>query len=102
MPAASRKKKKIRKFRVSCLLLGFFLGGCSLGPRYLAKEFHPPQIIAVLPFDNETNDVEGPELVRKALIEVLPRRGYLVLDKESVDTVLREKFGITDGGQLRA
>lgn len=85
------------KYSVPFLLL---FSGCALNPSYLAPNFHTPERIAVLPFANETNDVEGPEIVRKALLDILPSRGYGVVPPEEVDTVLREKFGVTDGGQL--
>src|SRR3989344_5130644 len=79
------------------LWLLMLLAGCSLGPSYIVKDFAPPRILAVLPFTNETNDIEAPGLVRKALVEILPRRGYSPPDAEKVDSILKEKFGITDG-----
>ena len=76
------------------------LAGCSAGPSYIVKDFIPPRTLAVLPFTNETNDIEAPGLVRKVLMEVLPQHGYAPLDMDKVDSVLKERFGITDGGQL--
>jgi len=78
------------------------LSGCSLGPKYVKEDFQPPSQVAVLPFSNETNDVEGPEIVRKILIELLPARGYSPIDKEKVDQILLEDLGISEGGQLTA
>ncbi|OGR88609.1 MAG: hypothetical protein A3A86_01405 [Elusimicrobia bacterium RIFCSPLOWO2_01_FULL_60_11] len=80
--------------------LAVLLAGCAAGPGYIIKDFTPPRALAVLPFTNETNDIEAPGWVRKALIEVLPRHGYAPLDSSLVDEVLKERFGITDGGQL--
>lgn len=54
----------------------------------------------MLPFRNETNDVDGPKTVRKVLVTQLPMHGYQCLDLEEVDTILKDKFGITEGGQL--
>lgn len=82
----------------SVFLIG--LSGCATGPKYLAKDYAPPARVAVLPFGNETNDVDGPESVRKLLTELLPTRGYVAVPEDRVDQVLKEKFGITDGGQL--
>ena len=83
------------------MCLAFFsLAGCAAGPKYISKDFQPPAKVAILPFGNETNDVSGPEIVRKLLADLIPKRGYEPLDSETVDKVLREKFGITDGGQL--
>ena len=81
-----------------CLFI--LLAGCAAGPKYISKDFQPPKTVAVLPFANETNDVEGPEIVRKHLLNLLPQRGYVPLDEETLDKTLREEFGITDGGQL--
>lgn len=81
-----------------------FLSGCSLklGPKFVTEDFEPPTRVAVLPFSNQTNDVSGPEIVRKLLIEMLPTRGYFPIEKEKVDRILLENFGLTDGGQLRS
>lgn len=78
------------------------LFGCALGPKFIVQDFKPPAKIAVLPFANQTNDVSGPEIVRKLLIEMLPSRDYFPVEKGKVDQTLLEKFGITDGGQLRS
>jgi len=56
--------------------------------------------VAVLPFSNETNDVDGPQRVRKVFIALLPTRGYNPLSWEEVDHILQTEFGITEGGQL--
>ena len=69
------------------------LAGCASGPKYLAREYAPPSKIAVLPFSNETNDVGGPEIVRKVMLELLPARGYVLADTEEVDRILREARG---------
>jgi hypothetical protein len=81
-----------------CFLLAFC--GCATGPKVLVKDFHAPSKVAVLLFNNETNDVDAPETVRKALIGMLPSNGYSPISKEEVDRILQEEFGITDGGQL--
>lgn len=91
-----------KTFSFFLLGLSFFLlgTGCSLGPKFIVQDYHPPAKTAVLPFANETNDVTGPESLRNLLIEMLPSRGYVPLAKDAVDQTLLEKFGITDGGQL--
>ena len=81
-------------------MASMMLAGCSLGPKFIDANYSAPQRVAVLPFANETNDVSGPEMVRKLLVEMLPSRGYKPVTKENVDTTLKEKFGITEGGQL--
>lgn len=77
-----------------------FLTGCAAGPKFVAKDVSFPDRVAVLPFSNETNDVEGPETVRKVLIEMLSLKGYIPLPKEQVDETLMKELGITEGGQL--
>lgn len=77
------------------------LQGCAVKPKYLAGDYAAPQTIAVLPMNNQTNDMDGPEVVRKMMFDFLPQRGYHSIPLERIDTVLREN-GITDGGQLRS
>lgn len=89
-----------RRILLGCAL---FLGACApAGPKFLIQDFHAPPRVAVLPFANETNDIDAPELVRKNFQEMLPVRGYLPIDPKRVDEILQKKFGITEGGQLNS
>lgn len=83
-------------------LAALALSACAVGPKYLAQDFIPPARAAVLPFTNETNDVEAPDLVRKAFEELVSRRGYAIADPATVNAVLRDQFDITQGGQLNS
>jgi hypothetical protein len=49
---------------------------------------------------NDTNDVDGPEVMRKKMSQALERRSYVVQDLKQTDQVLRDRMGITLGGQL--
>lgn len=69
-----------------------------LSPRFLEKA---PSRVAVLPFDNESLDLAGPQSLRKMVDSGLRRLGFDTIGLEQVDVDLRE-LGITDGGQLRA
>jgi hypothetical protein len=60
---------------------------------------HPPRPY-VLPFTNETNDVDGPVVLRKKMIEALEDHSYVVKDVKETDEILRDRMGITLGGQL--
>jgi len=60
-----------------------------------------PESVAVLPFDNQTPDLQGPGLVRKMVFERVPACGYRSLGLEEIDSRLHG-IGITDGGQLGA
>ena len=59
-----------------------FLAGCG-APRHVPQHFdanNPLKRIAVLPMKNDTNDVDGPNVVRKRMIEALEKRSYIVKD----------------------
>jgi len=62
---------------------------------------NPVRSVAILPMTNNTNDVEGPDFVRKTLAEHLERnKFYRVKPLEEVDQLLRDRMGATLGGQL--
>ena len=75
--------------------------GCEYRPKYITKPYSAARLIAVLPLANYTNDMAGPDLVRRFVFRHLRRRGYSVIPLDIVDTRLRE-VGITDGGALGA
>lgn len=58
-------------------------------------------VVALLPFDNETVDLEGSEKVRNMLHHELVKKGWKLLPLENVDKKLLG-IGISDGGQLPA
>ena len=59
-----------------------------------------PAHTALLPFSNESNTVDAPEIVRKFLFQEAARRGWAVQPLDETDRRLREQLQITDGGQL--
>lgn len=78
--------------------------GCAgRGSFFVAADFRArePGSVAVLPFDNETVSLRGPELVRALVAERLKGLGYRSLPLAEIDEKLRA-IGVTDGGQLRA
>lgn len=81
------------------------LAGCSTAEpiRYISPQFSSRAAarVAVLPFDNESTDLVGPEMLRQMVVQRLRSQGYASLPTEEVDDKLRA-IGITDGGQLRA
>ena len=82
----------------ACVVL---LAGCA-GPKvYVAKEYVSAGKVAVLPLNNESNDLDGPVFVRRLIFEGLSVRGFQVLALEPVDAQLKAQ-GFTDGGQLGA
>ena len=55
--------------------------------------------MAVLPFDNQTVDVEAPAYMRKKVEESLRAWGYPIQARDDTDERLR-RIGVTEGGQL--
>jgi len=68
-------------------------------PRYYDAS-NPLKRVAVLPMKNDTDDVDGPNVVRKKMIETLESRSYIVKDVNESDQILRDQMGINLGGQL--
>lgn len=61
---------------------------------------NPLRRVAVLPLKNDTNDVDGPKLVREKMAHAFIRRSYVVKDLKETDQILRDQLGISLGGQL--
>ncbi len=74
-----------------------------MGPKpYLKSGFVPPRRVAVLPMDNHTNDLNGPDVVRYWFDQRLrEKKGYQTVSLDEIDEKLKE-IGINDGGQLAA
>jgi len=92
--------------RASCIRRGVLavsalLWGCVGGPgQYLKNDFQPPKLIAVLPLNNHTVDLDGPVAVQYWMDQRLQeKKGYTTLSLPEVEDRLRS-IGITDGGQL--
>lgn len=88
---------KIVFFGIAVLILLFASACAKLPP---PDPMNPIARVAVLPFQNSTNDMDGPNWVREALARVVMSRYYNVFSGDSVDQSLREKMNITLGGQL--
>jgi hypothetical protein len=85
---------------VVCVALGALalLGGCARLPPPDAS--NPIVKVAVLPIHNATPDMDGAEWVRTAFSQMIPTRYYTVSANADVDQILRDKMGVTLGGQL--
>jgi hypothetical protein len=88
-----------RSFGVFSLLLLLLLCSCAQKPAFLKKPYQSPSLLAILPMNNITNDLSGPDVVRTVLQQGLSRKGYRTIPIDVTDEKLREA-GITDGGQL--
>jgi len=80
-------------------LAGFLLSGCAVKPEFLSKPYNAPPTIAVLPFANDSNNVDAPVFMQKLAADGLESGGYSVVPVAEVNDKLREA-GITVGGQL--
>jgi hypothetical protein len=72
--------------------------GLMLGPP--ANPNNPIKRVALLPLKNDTTDVGGPNFVRERLAKAMAQRHYNVKPLAETDQILRDRMGITLGGQL--
>lgn len=88
------------KYALLFVLLIFFAGCVAYHAPLPYDPRNPLKRIAVLPMKNETDDVDGPAVLRKRMVEALVNRSYVVQDVKETDRILRDRMGITLGGQL--
>jgi hypothetical protein len=78
-----------------------FLAACTFPhPPLPYDPGNPLKRVAVLPLRNDTNDVDGPDVMRKKMVKALEDHSYVVKDLKETDQILRDRMGITLGGQL--
>jgi hypothetical protein len=93
------KMKHVKLLVLVVLLVS--ICGCAVAPVKPTGDLsNPIKRLAVLPFRNDTTDVDAPVYVRERLIPALEKRYYNILPVEETDVILREQLGITLGGQL--
>lgn len=88
---------------VLVIILAIVSAGCTATRRPRMQPYdanNPLKRVAVLPLRNDTNDVDGPGVVRQKMIQALQNRSYTVQDVKETDQLLRDRMGITLGGQL--
>ncbi|MBI5492211.1 MAG: DUF799 family lipoprotein [Deltaproteobacteria bacterium] len=77
------------------------LTACAVPVRkYYPNYSNPVYSVAVLPFYNATNDVDGPRMIREEFFKRMQERHYLTTPIKEVDGVLLDQMGITLGSQL--
>lgn len=101
IPDHRRNYRKNLSLTALCALL-LAVAGCALKPKFLAPGYVPPQKVAVLPMSNQSNDMKGPDYVRKEFVRMIEKKGYTVVPAAETDELLRTKLGITEGGQLNS
>src|SRR5271169_1649622 len=90
-----------RVLYVALLGIWVLFAGCSIPrPPLPYNSNNPLKHVAVLPMKNDTNDVDGPDVMRQKMVEALQNRSYIVKDLKETDQILRDQMGITLGGQL--
>lgn len=86
-----------------CSLL-LFLPGCGGKKEALRGEPVLPSPagprVAVAPMENLSNDLDASAIIREAFREEILRRGWNVMPPEESDRLLRERLGVSYGGQL--
>lgn len=88
----------ISKFLYFIIIILLF-NCCALKPKYIISNYSPPLNTAVLPFSNQTADLDGPILLRYLFSKKLQDKGYNVKSLEETDNILKNE-GITSAGQL--
>lgn len=58
--------------------------------------------VAVAPMENRSNDLDASEIIRKAFVDQIAQQGWNVVPTDESDRLLRERLGISYGGQLGA
>lgn len=87
-------------FICAAVIVLALLGGCAVLTLPPPDASNPVAKVAVLPVHNYTPDMDGADWVRAAFIEMVPSRYYRVAPTNEVDQILRDKMGVTLGGQL--
>lgn len=91
--------KLVRMYSVSVILAALlFAAGCVTLPP--PDPNNPIKTVAILPFTNSTNDMDGPNWMRVAFSNFVPSRYYQTIANDKVDQQLKDNLNITLAGQL--
>ncbi len=83
------------------LVLVLFQGCAGRRVPVMAPDLsNPVYTVAVLPFYNATNDVNGPRMIREELFRRIQNMQYSVMPLAETDSLLVNRMGITLGSQL--
>lgn len=92
-------KQTTRRF-LFIMLVFLLFAGCAALPKITANTGNPIRTVALLPFVNNTNDVDGPLFVREQFNATIGQHFYMTKSLNDVDTILKDQLGITLGAQL--
>lgn len=94
----------MKKYKLFLLFVFLIFIGCTPKKNYVLKAIPSisPAKLAILPINNNTNDVAGGLVFRNIIFNDFQKNnyGYKIQDLEKTDKLLNEA-GISDGGQLR-
>ncbi|MDY6903232.1 MAG: DUF799 family lipoprotein [Thermodesulfobacteriota bacterium] len=93
--------RQARTFVILFSIVTLF-AGCAMPVMIQPNPANPIHTLAVLPLVNDTTDVEAPQMVREKLAEAISKYHYNVMPIAETDVILRDRMGITLGGQLEA
>lgn len=105
--------RKNKVFEILSLIIILAFTGCAKSPKKSQSlnipspdlvGSHPYSkrgMVALLPFENQTNNMEAAQKVRQMLYEQMKLKGYRLIELNEIDSQLKI-LGITDGGQLGA
>jgi len=83
------------------IVVPLILAACTIPRPPLPYDANNPlKRVAALPLKNDTTDVDGPQVLRKKMVQAMEHRSYVVKDTKETDQILRDQLGITLGGQL--
>jgi len=91
------------RVKVGPLLVVFgllFLTACVTLPPIEPNVASPIRTVAVLPMVNNTNDVDGPVVVRELFTASLGSYYYVIKPLAETDQILKDQMGVTLGSQL--
>ena len=93
-------ERHVHLFLGLCVLtLMHQLIGCGTPSRQAVTEA-PPPLIALLPLENHSNDIDAPMKVRKELHGAMSEQGYRLVDLDRIDGSLKD-ISVTLGVQAR-
>ncbi len=95
---------KLLKKLVPYFIFPLLLWGCMATKKpaiFTDSSFTSPMKVAVLPFENESTDIEADAVYRELFYLGLKEKGYTVAPAEEVDATMKA-LGISEGGQLGA
>ncbi len=93
----------LKKLKFAVIFFVFIFVSCSKVNTKMSKTYFTGSkgTIAVLPFDNHSNELTAETMLREMIYKGLRSKGWQVISNEEVDKKIAE-LGITDGGQLNA